>query len=109
MSKNSGLLFFFIILVSQSPKRKMAIALLTSGIMFVNIWPVCVVAIQRQSVAREAKDKELAGQILCEASSKIDFRTTPAQAQWTVNVFPHVRMRVKSLSPPFLSNIIYVT
>lgn len=70
-------------------KTKLVIVFLTFGAMFVNILPLCVAAIQRQSAALEAKDKGLAGQILCEASSKIDFRTT---AQWTVNVFPHACM-----------------
>lgn len=69
--------------------------------MFVNIVTLCVAAIQRQSVAQEAKDKGLAGQILCEASSKIDFRTTAEWAQWTVNVFPQACMRgvLKSTFP----------
>lgn len=46
---------FFFILVSQSPKRKLAIVLLTSGIMFVNILPVCVVAIQQRRTGSEGQ------------------------------------------------------
>lgn len=64
--------------------------------MFVNILPVCVAAIQQQGDAQEAKDKGLAGQILCKASSKIDFRTTVGSAQWTVNTLPHAHTGEKS-------------
>lgn len=60
--------------VTTSKKGK---AVIVFGIMFVNIFAsLCCAAIQRLSVAQEAVDKGLAGQILCEASSEIDLRTT---------------------------------
>lgn len=100
LSKTSILLFFYI-LASQSPKRQLAIVLLTAGMMSVNILPACVAAKRRQSFAREAKDKGLAGQILCEASSKIDFRTAAAQAQWTVIEFPPCSRACKVIKSAF--------
>lgn len=67
---------YFFNLVSPIQKGKLVIVFLADRIMFVNTLLLCVAAIQGQSAAQEAKDKGLAGQILCKASSKIAFRTT---------------------------------
>lgn len=75
-------------MVSQGHTREMWWFCVVVPDLWHIVWKIFLLSVFQLQMDRwGAVDKGLKGQILCKASSKIDFRSTAVGLQWTVRVF----------------------